>query len=85
MGEVYTQDVGEAAATRREDPMVYKVNAEALMIAAGQNIKRLLAFRNRGPGRMAQVAALRPPGESYLRSVPSHRAARDAFFNRLAS
>jgi transposase len=38
-----------------------KVNAEALLIAAGQNIKRLLSFGHRGPRRPAQVAALRQP------------------------
>jgi DDE family transposase len=38
-----------------------KVNVEALLIGAGQNIKRLLTFGNRGPGRPAQVAALRQP------------------------
>ncbi len=36
-----------------------KVNAEALLIASGQNIKRLLTFGERGPKRPAQVAALR--------------------------
>ena len=38
-----------------------KVNIEALLIAAGQNIKRLVAARARSPRRPAQVAALRPP------------------------
>ena len=38
-----------------------KVNAEALLVAAGQNVKRLLAFGYRRPRRMAQAAALRPP------------------------
>ena len=38
-----------------------KVNAEALLIAAGQNVKRLLTFGERGPRRGAQVAALRQP------------------------
>jgi transposase len=38
-----------------------KVNAEALMIASGQNVKRLLAFGARRPRRPAQVAALRWP------------------------
>ena len=38
-----------------------KVNAEALLIAAGQNIKRLLAYGHRAPRRGAQVAALRRP------------------------
>jgi hypothetical protein len=36
-----------------------KVNSEALMIASGQNVKRLVAFRSRPPRRVAQVAALR--------------------------
>ena len=38
-----------------------KVNAEALFIAAGQNIKRLLTYGQRGPRREAQVIALRRP------------------------
>lgn len=38
-----------------------KVNIEALPIAAGQNVKRLVAARDRGPRKLAQVAALRPP------------------------
>ena len=39
---------------------LWRVNAEALVIAAGQNIKRLLAFSGRRPRKMAQVEALRP-------------------------
>ena len=43
-----------------------KVNAEALLIAAGQNVKRLLTFSERGPRPGAQVAALRrPPPHPY--------------------
>ena len=38
-----------------------KVNAEALLIAAGQNLKRLVAFEGRPPERKAQAAALRLP------------------------
>jgi hypothetical protein len=38
-----------------------KVNAEALLIAAGQNIKRLLTSGHSAPRRPAQVAALRQP------------------------
>ncbi len=38
-----------------------KVNAETLLIAAGQNIKRLLTFGQRGPRGEAQMAALRRP------------------------
>jgi hypothetical protein len=37
------------------------VNAEAMVIAAGQNIKRLLTFSGRGPRKLAQAQALRPP------------------------
>ena len=37
------------------------MNVEALMVASGQNVKRLLAFGSRGPRRPAQVAALRRP------------------------
>lgn len=59
-----------------------KVNAEALLIAAGQNVKRLLAFRGRGPGKIAQAAALRPPGGSRLHLVPDHRLARRCVFQR---
>ena len=38
-----------------------KVNIEALLIASGQNIKRLLAARGRGPRSLAQAAALHLP------------------------
>jgi hypothetical protein len=38
------------------------VNTEALLKAAGQNVKRLLAFGTRGPKGSAQVVALRQPG-----------------------
>jgi transposase len=41
-----------------------KVNVEALLIAAGQNVKRLLVFGEKGPRREAQVAALRPPASN---------------------
>jgi hypothetical protein len=55
-----------------------KVNAEALLIAAGQNIKRLLAFGKRGPRRPAQVAALRQPAPNPYEfcSVRKHRNRR---------
>lgn len=39
-----------------------KVNTEVLITAAGQNIKRSLTFGGRGPRKLAQAAALRPPG-----------------------
>jgi Transposase DDE domain len=40
---------------------LWRVNAEAMVIATGQNIKRLLTFSGRGPRKMVQVEALRPP------------------------
>lgn len=52
------------------------VNIEAMLIAAGQNIKRLLTFRGKGPRHLAQVAALRPPAPTSLadsRLARSHR------------
>jgi len=43
-----------------------KVNAEALLIGAGQNIKRLLTYGHRGPRREVQVVALsRPASKPY--------------------
>ena len=53
-----------------------KVNSEALMIATGQNVKRLLAFGSRDPRRVAQVAALRRPEARYpgrFHKVRRHR------------
>jgi transposase len=50
-----------------------KVNAEALMIASGQNVKRLVAFGPRGPKKSAMVAALRPPEKPHLRPIRRHR------------
>jgi len=44
-----------------------KVNAEALLVAAGQNIKRLLTYGHRGPRREAQVLALRRPASEPYR------------------
>jgi transposase len=38
-----------------------KVNIVALLIASGQNVKRLLTFGGRRPKKLAQAAALRPP------------------------
>ena len=38
-----------------------KVNVEALLIASGQNIKRLVTAQQRGPRKLAQAVALRPP------------------------
>src|SRR3954452_22345776 len=38
-----------------------KVNVEALLTAPGHKVKRLMAFGDRRPRKLAQVAALRPP------------------------
>jgi transposase len=67
-----------------------KVNIEALLIASGQNIKRLVAARERGPRKLAQAAALRPPDPvSRCRSHVSGRwpsfAGAKAYFNRLST
>jgi transposase len=71
--------------------MLRKVNVEALMTAAGQNLERLLAFGRRGPEKLAQAAALRPSARSHLdptqRRSWDHRRERHVeptFFNRLA-
>jgi hypothetical protein len=67
-----------------------KVNIEALLIASGQNMKRLVAAREQGPGKLAQAAALRPPDPVSLcrphltGQWPSLTGAK-AYFNRLAS
>jgi len=62
-----------------------KVNMEALIVAAGQNIKRLLGASRRGPRSLPQAAALRlpePPFYSRCRArrchryVPRHRRRR---------
>jgi transposase len=52
-----------------------KVNSEALMIASGQNVKRLVAFRSRGPRKPAQATALRRPeaGRPGFHKVREHR------------
>lgn len=60
-----------------------RVNAEVLVIASGQNVKRLLEFGGRGPKKVAQAAALRPPERARLRYVFRHRAICRAFFNML--
>jgi hypothetical protein len=67
-----------------------KVNIEALLIASGQNVKRLLAFGGRRPKKQAQAAALRPPDTcSYESSrARGHRSSHSwrptrAFFNTL--
>jgi transposase len=50
-----------------------KVNAEALLIASGQNVKRLLEFGRRGPRKMAQAGALRPPAPHATRAGTAAR------------
>jgi transposase len=70
-----------------------KVNIEALLIASGQNVKRLLTFEGRRPKKRAQVAALlRPPVTTgyEISRTREHRSSRSwrrmrAFFNSLAS
>jgi hypothetical protein len=67
-----------------------KVNIEALLIASGQNVKRLVAARERGPRKLAQAEALRPPdpvsrcGSHVSGRWPSFAGAK-AYFNRLSS
>jgi hypothetical protein len=56
-----------------------RVNAEALLIASGQNVKRLLAFGCRCPRRKPQAAALQPPWHPTL---PARRATRRFFGSR---
>jgi transposase len=51
-----------------------KVNAEALLVASGQNVKRLLEFKRRGPRKMAQAAALRPPAPRAARGAVARRS-----------
>jgi len=54
-----------------------KVNIEALLIASGQNIKRLLAARGLGPRSLAQAAALHLPEPAHFsRFGPSSRHRR---------
>jgi hypothetical protein len=53
-----------------------KVNSEALMIASGQNAKRLLAFGPGRPKKDATVAALRPPERPALHPTRRHRTIR---------
>jgi hypothetical protein len=50
-----------------------KENAEALMIASGQNVKRLVSFGPRGPKKTAMVAALRPPEKPSPHLLRRHR------------
>lgn len=82
---------GEGLGLRRfRTRTLEKTNAEALVIAAGQNVKRLLAFGGRDPKKLAQAAALRPPARPLLdlarRRFGVHRRERcvdPTLFNRL--
>jgi transposase len=49
---------------------LWRVNVEALVTAAGQNIKRLLDFWGRGPRKLAQAQALRPPAPTPSANSP---------------
>jgi hypothetical protein len=67
-----------------------KVNIEALLIASGQNVKRLLALGDRRPKKLAQAAALRQPtaASHEISRVQEHCSSRSwwptkAFFNKL--
>jgi Transposase DDE domain len=67
-----------------------KVTIEALLIASGQNVKRLLAFGGRKPKKPAQAAALWPPAATSheISRAREHRSSRSwrptkAFFNKL--
>jgi hypothetical protein len=55
-----------------------KVNIEALLIASGQNVKRLVVFGGRRPKKLAQAAALRPPAATghEVMCAREHRAER---------
>jgi transposase len=55
--------------------MLQRVNAEVLVCAAGQNIKRLLASETCKPIKPAQAAALRPTKRTSTH--PNYRTARD--------
>ena len=67
-----------------------KVNTEALLTAAGQNVKRLVAARDRSPRHFAQAAALRPTASvgrdrapSFQEPSPGFSSGMQAFFNSL--
>ena len=75
---------------QRREQRLEKVNIEALLIASGQNIKRLVAARGRGPRKLAAAVALRPPNTvSRCRAHVTGRwpnfARTKAYFNRLTS
>jgi len=58
-----------------------KVNAEALMTTAGQNVKRLMEFGGRSPKKAAHAAALRPPERLLLCPIRGQRTAPAGHFS----
>jgi hypothetical protein len=62
-----------------------KVNTEALVTATGQNIKRLLTFGDRGPRRLAQGTALRPPQLTLVRTYQTASRCRSRLHQPCAS
>jgi len=65
---------------------LWRVNVEALVTAAGLNIKRLLTFRGREPRRLAQAQALRPPAPTPSANgqlLGSHRRRRSIPLSRV--
>ena len=62
-----------------------KVNAEALMVASGQNVKRLVTFGPRGPKKPATAVALRPPERPSPRLIRRHRTPRCGVFQHAVS
>ena len=57
-----------------------KVNIETLTVATGQNLKRLLTFRSRGPRSTAQAAALRPQMPTQQKVSRRYRREKIRFF-----
>jgi hypothetical protein len=57
-----------------------RVNAEVLVTATGQNVKRLLSSWGREPRKLVQAATLRHPGGSCRRPVYHRSAARQSVF-----
>jgi len=51
-----------------------KVNSEALMIASGQNVKRLVEFGSPSQKKIAKAVALRPLAKPPLSPIRRHRA-----------
>ena len=62
-----------------------KVNSEALMIASGQNVKRLLSFGPGVPKKIAMVAALRPPERPFPNPLRRHRTIPERRFSTRCS